>query len=45
MLKVHQENKSITDKLDDLKKAVQLAQQSLAPKPIFRVIQGGKANG
>jgi len=28
-----------------LKKAVQLAQQSLAPKPIFRVIQGGKANG
>ena len=45
MLKVHQENKSITDKLEELKKAVQEAQRSLAPKPIFSVIQGGKANG
>jgi hypothetical protein len=42
MLRDPQELQTITDKLEYLKRLMEQAEQALRPRPVLRVIQGGK---
>jgi hypothetical protein len=42
MLRDPRELQTITDKLEYLKRLIEQAEQALRPRPILRIIEGGK---